>query len=708
MVVSLPPSLDIPRLCQTMAVGKTLPDAFYLHTSALDQLPTPLRQLEQRARQVVPGVSATLVKFRFRRPQIAYLHYPDFDTDPHPALHSSTLVDLAHLTATTRSYQERPNPPILHRKETFVAPDYPGYANFVHLTQQEIHQGLLDQPRTIGLRRGWQQRLQSLGLEIHHHALACPLAAPRRPDPPAPIQRHRAAIARVTASKPLRLALEAGLIPAGSTYFDYGCGHGIDIEYLQRLGYSSQGWDPHFRPHSPRQPADVVNLAYVINVIEDTGERRQALIEAWQLAEKLLIVAAQVLVEHPTAGAIPYGDGIITRRQTFQRYYDQEELKAYIDQVLRVDAIPIALGIYLVFRDQAQAENFRASRWRRRATTPGPRLRVSRFETHRQQLQPLMEFYAERGRLPVEEEVSAATLAPLQATFGSLRRAFAVVLKATDAAAWDAIADQHRHDLLVYLALSQFGQRPPFKALSAPLQRDIKGLFGSYPAACNAADLLLISLGQPQLLGARCGQSRLGQQRPRSLWVHLSALDQLDPLLRLYEGCAARTIGRPQEATVVKLHRHKPQVTYLEFADFDQDPHPALVSTMAIDLQDLRVRYRDYDGDNPPLLHQKHQLVAPDYPGYARFLKLSQQEERWGLLENLPNPCDRRQWQQRLIDHGAALKGHRLVRQKASPVTEIRQAEVTQLRAAGAISREYRLDYDLNTRHTTVKEGYFW
>jgi hypothetical protein len=195
-----------------MAVGKTLPGAFYLHSSALALQPTPLQQLEQRARQVVPGVVATLVKFKFRRPQIAYLHYPDFDTDPHPALHSSILVDLARLTATTRSYQERPNPPILHRKETFVAPDYPGYADFVHLTQQEIHQGLLDHPRTIGLRRGWQQRLQSLGLEIYPQGLACALtAAP--PEPPAPIQRHRAAIARVTASKPLRLALEAGLIP---------------------------------------------------------------------------------------------------------------------------------------------------------------------------------------------------------------------------------------------------------------------------------------------------------------------------------------------------------------------------------------------------------------------------------------------------------------------------------------------------------------
>jgi hypothetical protein len=31
---------------------------------------------------------------------------------------------------------------------------------------------------------------------------------------------------------------------------------------------------------------------------------------------------------------IAYGDGVITSRNTFQKYYDQEELKLYIDQVL--------------------------------------------------------------------------------------------------------------------------------------------------------------------------------------------------------------------------------------------------------------------------------------------------------------------------------------------------------------------------------------
>jgi DNA phosphorothioation-associated putative methyltransferase len=414
----------------------------------------------------------------------------------------------------------------------------------------------------------------------------------------------------------------------------------------------------------PQTPADVVNLGYVINVIEDTAERREALINAWKLAQKVLIVAAQVLIDDRTRGVIAYGDGIITRRNTFQKYYEQEELKFYIDQVLGVDAIPVALGIYFVFRDDAQAEVFRASRFRSRATAPRIRLKVSQFEQYRERLQPLMDFYTDRGRLPAVEELDHDALGPLQSEFGSIKRAFRIVLQATDAGEWDAIADKRRHDLLVYLALSHFGQRPKFKDLSPTLRTDIKALFGSYQQACTAADLMLMTLGRTELIEERCRQSAIGQQRPNSLWVHVSALDQLDPLLRLYEGCAARTIGRPEEATAVKFHVQKPQITYLFYPGFDQEPHPALHTSMAIGLRDLHVRYRDYDQDNPPLLHQKDQLVTEDYPGYAKFAKLSQQERKWGLLEDPKAIFDRRGWEQRLADHGAELRGHRLVRRK--------------------------------------------
>lgn len=651
------------ELCRCSPVGKRLPEALYVHVSALSALAAPLQVLEQQARAAISQFAeATLVKFSLSQPQISYLFYPSFDTEAHPALHRSIQVNLATATVGQRSYRETDNPPILHRKETFVTPDYPHYATFAWLTAQEEQVGLLQNPRTIGWRQAWQNRLQQHRLVIHGHALVCPIAPPMAESEAPKIQRHRAAISRVTASKPVRLAVEAGLFSSGATYFDYGCGHGADITYLEQLGYASSGWDPHFRPEVAHTVADIVNLGYVINVIEDTAERRQALIKAWSLTPKVLIVAAQVLIDDRTQGVIAYGDGIITRRNTFQKYYEQEELKAYIDQVLGVDAIPVALGIYFIFRDPSQTETFRASRFRSRTTAPRIRLKVSKFEAHRQQLQPLIDFYTDRGRLPTVTELETERLAPLQESFGSIKRAFNIVLKATDVGEWDAIADKRRNDLLVYLALSHFGQRPKFKDLSPAIQQDIKALFGSYQQACTAADLMLMSLGRTELMAERCRQSLIGQQRPNSVWVHVCALDQLDPLLRLYEGCASRTIGRPQEATVVKFHLQKPQITYLEFPNFDKEPHPALKTSMAISLRDLHVRYRDYDPDNPPLLHQKDQVVAPDYPNYAKFARLSQQEQRWGLLADVKAIFDQHGWQQCLRTHGAELRGHRVVR----------------------------------------------
>jgi DNA phosphorothioation-associated putative methyltransferase len=360
---------------------------------------------------------------------------------------------------------------------------------------------------------------------------------------------------------------------------------------------------------------------------------------------------------------IAYGDGIITSRNTFQKYYDQEELKLYIDQVLGVDAVPVALGIYFVFRDQVQAQSFRASRYRSRVSVPRVQLRSKRFEDYQEILAPLMAFFTERGRLPVKDELLEGEA--LAAEFGTLRRAFQIVLQATNPQEWDAITERRRQDLLVYLALSHFSRQPKLRELAVDVKTDMKCLFGSYQQACMAADLMLMSLGNLNVVGDRCQTSPVGKKLPNSLWVHVSAIDRLDPLLRLYEGCASRTIGRPQEATVIKFHHRKPKITYLFYPDFDADPHPALHTSMEIDLRDLHVHYRDYDPhDNPPVLHQKDLLVAADYPLYEKFAKLSRQEADWGLLEDWKAISDQRGWLRCLEEHCAELKGHRVVWQK--------------------------------------------
>ena len=113
-----------------------------------------------------------------------------------------------------------------------------------------------------------------------------PMAAPT-------IERHRTAITRTDLSRPVRLALEDGLITRETSVFDYGCGRGTDILHLQHREIACQGWDPAYFPDNERTPADIVNLGYVVNVIENPRERTDALRRAWALARKVLIVSAR-------------------------------------------------------------------------------------------------------------------------------------------------------------------------------------------------------------------------------------------------------------------------------------------------------------------------------------------------------------------------------------------------------------------------------
>jgi DNA phosphorothioation-associated putative methyltransferase len=662
MPCSLEQFSAIALACQRSKVGKRLPDALYVHISALSALEPLLQEYERQARQIMPSIGeSTIIKFSTDKPRVSYLTYPDFDSDPHPALRSSVQVNLETGELSQRDYGESLNPFILHRKETFVIPAYPDYQQFAALTRQEEALGLLDNPRSIGTRSAWEERLTQFKMTFQGHTLV-PRSFVNTQATQVKIDRHKAAIARNDFSKPVRLALESGLFSPETTFFDYGCGQGGDLERVKQLGYVSDGYDPHYRPDTIPIAADVVNLGYIINVIESQAERREALIKAWDLTQRVLIVAAQVLVAQGNS-QIAYGDGIVTSRNTFQKYYDQEELKVYIDQVLGVDAVPVALGIYFVFRDEAQAQSFRASRFRSRVTVPRVRIANKRFEDYQALLTPLMAFFTDRGRLPTPDELGETE--SLTSEFGTLKRAFQIVLQATNPQEWDAISDRRRQDLLVYLALSHFGHRPKMRDLSPTVQTDIKCLFGGYQQACTAADLMLMSLGNLEIIEERCQNSAIGQKRPNSLWIHVSAIDQLDPLLRLYEGCASRTIGRPQEANIIKFHFRKPKITYLSCPNFDPDPHPAIHTSMQIDLRDLHVHYRDYDAeDNPPLLHQKDFLVSPDYPNYEKFAKLTRQEEDWGLLDDVSAIFDRQGWLRCLAEHCAELRGHRVVWRK--------------------------------------------
>ena len=55
--------------------------------------------------------------------------------------------------------------------------------------------------------------------------------------------------------------------------------------------------------------------------------------------------------------------------------------------------------------------------------------------------------------------------------------------------------------------------------------------------------------GDGDAVDEACGRSAVGKLLPNALYVHRSALDALDPLLRVFEGWRARTLGRSRVRT---------------------------------------------------------------------------------------------------------------------------------------------------------------
>jgi DNA phosphorothioation-associated putative methyltransferase len=475
------------------------------------------------------------------------------------------------------------------------------------------------------------------------------------------IPRHRTALKRTDLSRPAKCALRDGLISAGTSVFDYGCGHGGDVELLAAQGVACAGWDPMYFPDRPTTEADVVQLGYVINVIEDQQERTETLRRSWALCRRLLVVAAQVQVEARGQASVAFGDGVLTGIGTFQKFYGQGELKAYLEEALETEAVPAEPGIFYLFKDEAARQAFLASRYRRRAAAPRKRASELRFEQHRELLEALMAAIADLGRLPEADEFPQAATAV--AEFGSLKRAFALIRRITGEEEWEEVRRRRIEDLTVYLALARFRRRPPIGHLPPVLQRDMRAFFGAYTKACAQADALLFQAGAPDAVDAACKRSPVGKLLPDDLYVHKSALDYLEPLLRVYEGCARAYLGEVEGANIIKIHRRSGKLSYLSYPAFETDPHPVLQRTIRLNLRTRQLDCTDYSTSrNPPILHRKETFLQPEHPDYEKFLRLTKQEERHGLLTETATIGTRAGWEERLAEKGFALRGHRLVK----------------------------------------------
>lgn len=641
--------------------SKIVGGSVYLTIEALPYLDSELAARVQEAEQLAKVKrhdQFNLVRIDDTGQSIALLNYPEFFDEPFPSLQESWLVNLDLSTVKYRTYADSLNPPILHRKELLLQSDDPRREACAELTSTAESIGLFDDRRRIGYRRQWLALIREKGYRIEGHSLV-PIGNDEFVEAGgadlAPLHscwgasRHLTALVRYGFSAPVQSLARYGFLDGSYKLFDYGCGRGDDVRGLSENGLSASGWDPYYAPDNPLSSADIVNLGFVINVIEDFDERVEALTRAWSLAERLLVVSVMLENQNEPRGQ-RFRDGVMTTRGTFQKYFTQSGIKTFLEQVLDEEPIPVAPGVLYLFRDKDSEQRFLMERYRskyNRLRAPSSQqverqqrqrrdLAAERYKAYQEPLDRLWAQWLALGRKPDKSEVD--NLLILTEGFGSVPKALRFLEKRNDPAEIEQAATRRVEDLEVYLALNQFERRRPYKHLERGVQRDIKSFFGNYNNAQAIARDLLFRIADIEAIEQACRHAvehGLGwMEEGESLQLHVNMVEQLPPLLRVYLGCAAVLYGDYRNADLVKVHIRSGKVSLMRFDGFEGKALPRMIERVKIKLREQEVDYFSYGEEyEPPFLYRKSRYINEEFQSYPEQVAFEEALEELRLFD---------------------------------------------------------------------------
>jgi len=665
----------------------------YVHINSIDLLDGHQQSRIKEAIRIASPTSYNVVKLSELDQRITLLDYPGFQEEAFPQLANYWTVDVAVGSFRHRTYSGSLNAPILHRKELLLSSDHPQQHSYQALTAAAEQIGLFDDPNRIGFKRAWETLLGQKGYRVVGHELV-PIGndessfADTAETQVEDIARHLTALTRYGFSAPIQALARFGFLDGTKTVFDYGCGRGDDLRGLRENNIEASGWDPHFVPDGIKQAAHIVNLGFVINVIESIDERIEALLGAHSLANELLVVSAMLANQEAITGT-PYGDGVLTLRNTFQKYYTQGELRHFLHEVIGEEPIPVGPGIFFVFKDKGAEQRFMYGRMENRRnilrlallSRPEKPIRISRAEekylTHRDLLESLWETCLIYGRDPDRNEIP--NLDEVFSIFGSLSAALRFIKSRKENV--DTYLDEARHsrinDLRLYFAQLQFEKRKPYRHLEARLQKDIRTFFGDYRTASDTGRQLLFTVANIEAIGQACHEAAehgIGWlEDSESLQLHTSLVEQLPPVLRTYVHCGTLLYGDVSSADLIKIHIRSGKLTLMKFDDFVGKALPRMTQRVKLNLRLQDMAIFDYTGVyEPPYLFRKSRFINEEFPNYAEQIAFEETLDRAGFMNfagygPTPQEFDGRLEAQRYVVEGYTLKRSRAVPDLDSP-----------------------------------------
>lgn len=674
----------------TPSIGKRVHGSLYLHADAIPQLSAREQRRIADAASLLPERTGwNVVKLEAARPhRLSLLTYEPFDSAAFPTLLDSHAVDLDRRRVTQRSFRTSRNPPILHRKELLLPTDHPCRAIYAELTAELERRGIMVGMAGMGFKQPWAARLAEAGIRIDGHSIASEAETattkPRLRETTA-IARHKTAIVRDRLSAPMQALYRFGLIADATSVLDYGCGQGDDVRTLTAAGIAAVGWDPHHRPDDDAlRPADIVNLGFVLNVIEEPVERADAISKAYALARGCLAVAVMVVGKGDVSGLTPYRDGYLTRRNTFQKYFEQDELRRLLAATLTSEPVAVAPGVFFVFKDELLEQRFliarqaRATVVDRRPAMPSTparplssRVRPSRpsfAERHAALIDSYAAIMGELGRVPALDELPPDLGNAVQAARIGKTRLASLAVDQLGGEALATLQAERRDDLTVYFALNAFDRKRPYGSLPPELQRDIKAFFGTHQNAIDSGQRLLFAIADTDRLTADAEAAfddEIGWLEDDDYYVHRDELGRLSPLLRTYVGVGQRLAGSLDDAQVFKIHLRSSKLTALNYDGFDDHPLPRLHQRVKIDLKRQHIDVFDYTrAKEAQVLYVKSRLLPKSHPDHERQTAFDADLLATGLFDFTNHGPSVTDFARQLKRHNLTIDGHRLIRRE--------------------------------------------
>lgn len=648
------------------AVGKRLPTATYLHKSAFAKLAPELKSfLDAVAGALKLDGLWNVLKLDREQFKVSFLDYPGFEEDAYPSLSRSFTVDLLFKKLESRDYTGNANPPILHRKELLVGREHPLYEEFCLITREGEEAGLYQDTSRIGNKSSWEALIRRKGYCLVDGRLF------RHASFGNEINREKTAITRYELSTPFQALGKVGFLDGEFSILDYGCGLRDDMQILQAQELDVIGWDPNHFPEGEVAPRDIVNLGFVINVIEDRAERAEALQSAYSNAERLLVVSAMIATERQIEKFAPYRDGVVTSRNTFQKYFSQQDLREYIAETLACSPIAAGTGVFMVFKDAELEARYLTKKHTRRSTwsrAKGVRKSAEERvdELIERNLEPFETYWIKAlqlGRFPDASEFEPTSA--LAALFGSRKKLERVALQHFGEEHFLAAERARKEDLALVEALGRLRGRQTFKRMPDYIKRDVRHFFARYRDLQDAADALTAKLADTDQI--RSAAVEFAESNTacffdgRGLHLHKAFVDELPVLLRAYIGCALQLYGDLEPIDLIKIHTDTGKLSLMGYDDFESCPLPMLRERIKVSLWNLRVDYYDYVDEFTPIpLYHKSKFIDHSFEDFEKQKSFDEKLDLYGFAPEHPSFGPRRdELDRQLRAAGLEIRGYR-------------------------------------------------